>query len=106
RTKTGERKRASSFRGRILKKVTSFSDGSGRLSRKAQTALSYELKETFKLKDVLQIVEIPESSYHYHMKMRKKENPNQELEECIQSLFEEHDGNYGYRRIRLDLKQH
>ncbi|WP_375162441.1 IS3 family transposase, partial [Bacillus sp. V3B] len=40
------------------------------------------------------------------MKMRKKENPNQELEECIQSLFEEHDGNYGYRRIRLDLKQH
>ncbi|WP_375162442.1 IS3 family transposase, partial [Bacillus sp. V3B] len=39
------------------------------------------------------------------MKMRKKENPNQELEECIQSLFEEHDGNYGYRRIRLDLKQ-
>jgi putative transposase len=35
----------------------------------------------------------------------KKENPNQELEECIQSKFEEHHGNYGYRRIRLDLKQ-
>ncbi|MFB6467276.1 IS3 family transposase [Cytobacillus sp. Hz8] len=35
----------------------------------------------------------------------KKENPDQELEECIQSKFEEHDGNYGYRRIRLVLKQ-
>ncbi|MCM3444839.1 IS3 family transposase [Metabacillus halosaccharovorans] len=89
----------------MFKKVTSFSDESGRLSRKAQTALSFELKEKFKLKDVLKIVGIPESSYHYHMKMMKKENPNQELEECIQSMFEEHEGNYGYRRICLDLKQ-
>ncbi|MHC0039768.1 IS3 family transposase [Pseudoneobacillus sp. C159] len=87
------------------KKVASFSDGSGGLSRKAQAALSFELKETFKLKDVLQIVGIPESSYHYHIKMMKKENPNQELEECIQSKFEEHDGNYGYRRIYLELRQ-
>lgn len=37
--------------------------------------------------------------------MMKKENPNQELEECIQLMFEEHDGNYGYRRIRLGLKE-
>ena len=34
----------------------------------------------------------------------KKGNPNQELEDCIQSIFEENDGNYGYRRIHLELK--
>lgn len=34
----------------------------------------------------------------------KTPNPNQELEETIQSIFEENDGNYGYRRIRLELK--
>lgn len=34
----------------------------------------------------------------------KKENPDQILEECIQTIFEENDGNYGYRRIRLALK--
>jgi putative transposase len=34
----------------------------------------------------------------------KKGNPNQELEECIQSIFQENDGNYGYRRIHLELK--
>jgi putative transposase len=34
----------------------------------------------------------------------KKENPNQGLEEVIQSIFEEHNGNYGYRRIRLELR--
>ena len=34
----------------------------------------------------------------------KKENPDQELEELIQSIFEEHNGNYGYRRIQLELE--
>ncbi|MBZ5753921.1 IS3 family transposase [Metabacillus rhizolycopersici] len=88
----------------MLKKVTSFSDGSGRLSRKAQATLSFELKETFRLKDVLQVVGIPESSYHYHIKAIKKENPNQELEACILSIFEENNRNYGYRRIHLELR--
>lgn len=34
----------------------------------------------------------------------KKENPDQELEELIQSIFDENKGNYGYRRIQLELK--
>ncbi|MBL5812690.1 IS3 family transposase, partial [Bacillus sporothermodurans] len=87
----------------MSKKVASFSDGSGGLSRKAQAALSFELKEEFKLRDVLHVVGIPESSYHYHIKMMKKVNPDQGLEDLIQSIFEENDGNYGYRRIHLEL---
>nr|WP_245831954.1 IS3 family transposase [Oceanobacillus senegalensis] len=74
------------------------------MSRKAQAALSFELKEEFKLKDVLQIVGIPESSYHYHIKIMMKENPDQDLERLIQSIFNEHNGNYGYRRIHLELR--
>ncbi|MFS0562989.1 IS3 family transposase [Terribacillus sp. 179-K 1B1 HS] len=92
------------MRGRILKKVTSFSDESGKLSRKAQAALSFELKETFRLKDVLSRVGIPESSYHYHIKAMKKGNHDQELESSIQQIFEENNGNYGYRRIHLVLR--
>lgn len=53
---------------------------------------------------MLEIVDIPESSYHYHVKRLKQDNPNQELEETIQSIFDEHDGNYGYRRIQLELQ--
>jgi putative transposase len=64
-----------------------------------------ELKETFKLKDVLHMVDIPESTYHYHIKMMNKKNPDQDLEECIQSIFDENDSNYGYRRIQLALKK-
>ncbi len=34
----------------------------------------------------------------------KRENPNQELEDTIQSIFDEHNENYEYRRIQLELK--
>lgn len=50
------------------------------------------------------VVGIPESSYHYHVKKLKQANPNQELEEEIKSIFKENDGNYGYRRIYLTLR--
>ncbi len=53
---------------------------------------------------MLQVIGIPESSYHYHVKKSKLKNPHEELEAMIQSIFEEHKGNYGYRRIRLALK--
>lgn len=36
--------------------------------------------------------------------MIKKENPDQELEACILSIFEENNSNYGYRRIHLELR--
>ncbi|WP_142386509.1 IS3 family transposase [Bacillus sp. Marseille-P3661] len=88
----------------MFKKVASFSDGPHGLSRKAQAAISFELKEKFKLKDVLLIVGIPESTYHYQIKAMQKENPKQDLEDCIQSIFDENDSNYGYRRVQLELK--
>lgn len=50
------------------------------------------------------VVGIPESSYHYHLKGMQAGNPDQELEEKIQSIFEENEGNYGYRRVHLELK--
>ena len=56
------------------------------------------------MKDVLKVVGIPESSYHYHVKRLGLPNPDQGLEEEVQSIFQEHDGNYGYRRIGLELR--
>jgi putative transposase len=49
-------------------------------------------------------VDISESTYHYHIKMMKQKDPDEELEVCIQTIFEENHGNYGYRRIQLELK--
>ncbi|MEI2356270.1 IS3 family transposase [Mesobacillus zeae] len=57
------------------------------------------------MKDVLQVVGIPESCYHYHINRLQADNPNQEIEEKIQSIFKENNGNYGYRRIQLELRK-
>ncbi len=67
--------------------------------------MAFELKEEgFKLKDVLNVVGIPEATYHYHIQQLKKEDPDKEWKELICELFEEHEGKYGYRRIYLQLR--
>jgi len=44
--------------------------------------VAFELKEEgFKLKDVLIIVQIPESTYYYHINQLAKEDPDQALKE-------------------------
>lgn len=67
--------------------------------------MAFELKkEGFKLKDVLSIVQIPESTYHYQINQLVKADPDQTLKEKIIKLFEKHKGRYGYRRIHLALR--
>ncbi|MCA0174075.1 IS3 family transposase [Bacillus sp. RAR_GA_16] len=89
----------------LSKKVKSFSGEPECLSRKAQAALVFELKEEgFKLKDALRSVAIPEATYHYQIKQLKNEDPNQEWKEMITELFHKHEGKYGYRRIYLALR--
>ncbi|WP_369126397.1 IS3 family transposase, partial [Salmonella enterica] len=46
---------------------------------------------------------MPESTYHYHLSKKDEDNKDEKLEELIQEIFEEHKGNYGYRRIRDEL---
>lgn len=68
--------------------------------------MAFELKqEGFKLKDVLKIVKTPEATYHYHVKKLKKKDPEKELKDCINELFQKHEGKYGYRRIHLELRK-
>ncbi|WP_271010650.1 IS3 family transposase, partial [Listeria seeligeri] len=40
----------------------------------------------------------------YWQKRLEQKNPNALLEKKIQEIFDEHHGNYGYRRIHLALK--
>ena len=64
--------------------------------------MAFELKqEGFKLKDTLKTVDIPEATYHYHIKQLMKEDPDKEIKNLITALFQQHEGRYGYRRIHL-----
>lgn len=67
--------------------------------------MAFELqKEGFRLTDVLEIVNLPEATYHYHRQRFDSEDPDLEWKTLIGALFEKHEGRYGYRRIHLELK--
>ena len=54
---------------------------------------------------MLQVVGIPEATYHYHVKNLDREDPNAELKELITDLFKEFHERYGYKRITKELKK-
>mgnify|MGYP001945762730 CR=1 FL=1 len=67
--------------------------------------LAFELKEEgYRLKDILQLVNIPESTYHYHMKQMDAEDPDENIKLKIEEIFHAHSGRYGYRRIHDELQ--
>ncbi|MFD2386683.1 IS3 family transposase [Enterococcus rivorum] len=41
----------------------------------------------------------------YWQKRLNRENPDAKLEEIVKEIFEENNGNYGYRRIQIALNQ-
>ena len=49
-------------------------------------------------------MDIPEATYHYHIKQMYEEDPNKTWKTLILETFEKHDSRYGYRRIHAELK--
>lgn len=58
----------------------------------------------FSLNILLKIIKLARSTYYYHLKQLYKPDKNQDIKIEIQSIYREHKGNYGYRRIHLELR--
>ncbi|VKK21556.1 degenerate transposase (Orf2) [Streptococcus pneumoniae] len=58
----------------------------------------------FSLVLLLKSIKLARWTYYYHLKQLDKTDKDQELKAEIQSIFIEHKGNYGYRRIYLELR--
>ena len=50
------------------------------------------------------MIKLARSTYYYHIKQINQPDKNQQLKDEIQTIFTEHKGNYGYRRIHLELR--
>lgn len=50
---------------------------------------------------LLEILALPRSSYYYHIKQLKQVDKNKVLKAKIKMIYDEHKGNYGYRRMNL-----
>jgi len=77
-------------------------EGGKRERRK--TEIVQELITEFSLDILLKAVKLARSTYYYHLKQLDKPDKDQGLKAEIQSIFTEHKGNYGYRRIHLELR--
>ncbi|WP_142358061.1 IS3 family transposase [Streptococcus mitis] len=69
-----------------------------------KTEIVQELMTEFSLDILLKAIKLARSTYYYHLKQLDKPDKDQELKAEIQSIFIEQKGNYGYRRIHLELR--
>ncbi|WP_392462671.1 IS3 family transposase [Streptococcus parasuis] len=77
--------------------------GRSQRARKAQTVREM-VAEGFRLDLLLPISQLVPSSYYYHVKQLDKPDKDKDLKTEIQAIYDEHKGNYGYRRIHLELR--
>ncbi|HEU3639116.1 TPA: IS3 family transposase [Streptococcus pneumoniae] len=77
-------------------------EGGKRERRK--TEIVQELMTEFSLDLLLKAIKLARWTYYYYLKQLDKTDKDQELKAEIQSIFIEHKGNYGYRRIYLELR--
>jgi putative transposase len=52
---------------------------------------------------LLKLAEIPRSTYYYWVKQLDRTDKDAELKTLIKEIYDEHEGRYGYRRIRDEL---
>ncbi|REK92379.1 IS3 family transposase [Streptococcus sp. NM] len=87
----------------IPKKVKRTPIEGGKRERR-KTEIVQELMTEFSLDILLKAIKLARSTYYYHLKQLDKPDKDQELKAEIQSIFIEHKGNYGYRRIYFELR--
>ena len=87
----------------FVKKVKRTPIEGGKRERR-KTEIVQELMTEFSLDILLKAIKLARSTYYYHLKQLDKPDKDQELKAEIQSIFIEHKGNYGYRRVHLELR--
>ncbi|SOC41510.1 transposase InsO family protein [Ureibacillus acetophenoni] len=63
----------------------------------------YELRHKYSVKALVAFAGIPRSTYYDLVKKLNRPDPDIELKVEIQAIYNEHEGRYGYRRIRDEL---
>ncbi|WP_438833058.1 IS3 family transposase [Streptococcus pluranimalium] len=76
----------------------------GRSKAQRATTIVQELINEFALAMLLEILDLSRSTYYYQLKQLNKGEKDKALKAEIKSIYNEHKGNYGYRRIHLELR--
>ncbi|WP_345772777.1 IS3 family transposase [Vibrio sp. Isolate22] len=66
--------------------------------------MALTLKSKYPLKHLLHTLQLAKSVFYYQAQTRKRPNSYERELRLIKSIYHEHKGRYGYRRIHLELK--
>ncbi|HDV0578217.1 IS3 family transposase [Streptococcus mitis] len=72
-------------------------------ARKAETVREMA-SGGFRLDLLLEVARLPRSTYYYQLKELDGLDKDKELKTEIQAIYNDHKGNYGYRRVTLELR--
>ena len=71
-----------------------------KLQPKIKAQVFYELKSIYEVVALIKVSDIPLSTYYYWGKRLNREDKYSKVKATIQSIYHEHKGLYGYRRIK------
>ncbi|WP_409293915.1 IS3 family transposase [Peribacillus sp. SCS-26] len=86
-----------------FKKVECLSSKQGKITKKDKAQVVYELRHEYPVKELVKLADIPRSTYYDLVKKMNRPDPDRDLKAGIKAIYVEHDGRYGYRRIRDEL---
>ncbi|WP_155242544.1 IS3 family transposase, partial [Lysinibacillus sphaericus] len=86
-----------------FKKVESLSSKQGKITKQDKAQVVYELRRKYPVKALVKLADIPRSTYYDLVKRMNRPDPDADLKEEIKAIYDEHEGRYGYRRIRDEL---
>lgn len=74
---------------------------------KRKSQVIWELRHEFKIWLLIDIANIPRSTYYYYSKQFNSPKPDKyaDIKTEIRHIYDENKGRYGYRRITQELKK-
>ncbi|MFL0584391.1 IS3 family transposase [Solibacillus silvestris] len=86
-----------------LKKVEYLSSSQGSITTKDKVKVICELRDIYSVKALVAYAQIPRNTFYQIAKKLDLPDPDADLKAEIQAIYDEHEGRYGYRRIRDEL---
>ncbi|QAV07620.1 IS3 family transposase [Bacillus vallismortis] len=87
-----------------FKKVECLSSKQRTITKQDKAQVVYDLRHKYPVKALLRLAGIPRSTYYYCVKHFDRPDRDADIKKMVQLIFKEHQGRYGYRRIRDELK--
>ena len=75
------------------------------ITQGTKTEIINELRSKYRFNNLLKALDIPRSSYYYHLEQLSKVDKYADIKCAIYYIYDKNNGCYGYRRIKIELKR-